>query len=347
MAQEIRLQKYIADCGVTSRRKAENLILQGRVTVNQRVVTELGTKVAPHMDVIHVDGDLIDIGRVEKLYVILNKPRGYMTTLNDPEGRQTVLDLVKEIPERIYPVGRLDYLSEGLLIMTNDGEVANQIIHPSASITKVYEVKIFGVVNDQILKKLRNGVQTEEGFLKPSGVRVIKQLQAKTWLEFRLSQGRNREIRRICEAVGLTVDKLRRVAIGGLSVNGVAPGKWTIMSKSKLLETVGFDRNGNLDEEKATYFSPKKSINLKRKSLPDGPRADDEMYQMYRRENYFETLQTAKVKAKDARRKEWEENMAKKEAAHKKRKDRKFFRQKKKDAHAEANKKVPMTFEYV
>ena len=347
MAQQVRLQKYIADCGITSRRKAEDLILQGRVTINQQVVTELGTKVTPSADVVHVDGDIVDIGRVERLYIVLNKPRGYMSTLHDPEERKTIMDLVKEIPERIYPVGRLDYLSEGLLIMTNDGEVANQIIHPSTGVTKVYEVKVFGVVNEVLLKKLRNGVQTEEGFLKPSAVRVIKQLPAKTWLEFRLNEGRNREIRRICEALGLTVDKLKRVAIGGLSVDGIAPGKWNMLSKTKLLETVGIDKKGVLNEDKATYFSAKKTINIKRKSLPDGPRADDQVYHMYRKESYFETLKLAKEKAKDIRRKEWEETMEKKETAHKKRKDKKSLRQKKKSDHAAANAKTKMTFEYV
>ncbi|MBT7610238.1 MAG: rRNA pseudouridine synthase [Bacteriovoracaceae bacterium] len=347
MAVEIRLQKYIADCGVTSRRKAEALILQGRVTINNNVITELGTKVNCDADVVQVDGDIIDIGRVEKLYIVLNKPRGYMTTLDDPEGRKTIMELVKEIPERIYPVGRLDYLSEGLLIMTNDGELANKIIHPSAGITKVYEVKIFGVINEAILTKLRNGVQTEEGFLKPTSVRVIKQMQAKTWIEFRLQQGRNREIRRICEAMGLTVDKLKRVAIGGLSINGIAPGRWMIMSKSKLMESIGLDKHGILDQEKVNYVSLKKTVNLRRKSLPDGPRADDEVFHMYRRETYFETLNNAKIKAKDERRKVWEESMDKKETAHKKRKDKKDLRQLKKDNHAAANAKVKMSFEYV
>ena len=212
----IRLQKYIADAGITSRRKAEDLILQGRVEVNGDIVRELGVKVHKNDDVVTVDGDTISPSRVEKIYVVFHKPRGCMTTLNDPEGRKTVMDYLGDITERIYPVGRLDYLSEGLLLLTNDGEFANHIIHPSGNITKVYEVKIFGAVNSDILKSLRKGVQTEVGFLKPQSVRVIKQLNSKTWLEFRLTDGKNREIRRLCEAVGLTIDKLKRVAIGGL-----------------------------------------------------------------------------------------------------------------------------------
>ena len=154
---EVRLQKYIADCGITSRRKAEELIVQGRVEVNGELITELGTKVNAGRDAVVVDGNPIDINRVEKMYLLLNKPRGYVTTLNDPEGRKTVMDLVREISERIYPVGRLDYLSEGLLLLTNDGELANKIMHPSHEVVKVYEVKVFGAVNETILKKLRDG----------------------------------------------------------------------------------------------------------------------------------------------------------------------------------------------
>ena len=154
----LRLQKYIADCGFTSRRKAEELIKQGKVKVNGVISSELGVKVDPVNDVIAIDGQVLDRESVQKHYILMNKPRGVMTTLSDPEGRATIMDYVKEISERIYPVGRLDYLSEGLLLLTNDGETANMIMHPSYNITKVYEVKVFGAVNDAILKKLRNGI---------------------------------------------------------------------------------------------------------------------------------------------------------------------------------------------
>ncbi|MGZ3790357.1 MAG: pseudouridine synthase [Bacteriovorax sp.] len=289
---EIRLQKYIADCGVTSRRKAEHLITQGRVTVNGDVVMELGTKVDPENDIVMVDGHLADLNAVEPIYLVLHKPRGFVTTLNDPEGRETVMNLVKDVSERIYPVGRLDYLSEGLLIMTNDGELANMVMHPKFNVNKVYEVKVFGSVTETILNKLRAGAYLEEGFVKPSSVRVIKQLPTKTWLEFRLNEGRNREIRRLCEAVGLTVDKLKRLAIGGLSVEGVAPGKYRLMSKHQMLNAIGLNEDGTLKKvlNAEGFISSKKTIDLKKKRPQPGTVADDEAFKKFRRETYFDSL---------------------------------------------------------
>ena len=172
------------------------------------------------------------------MYVLLHKPRGYMTTISDPEGRKTVMDLCKEVTERIYPVGRLDYLSEGLLLLTNDGNLANLVMHPRFNVTKVYEVKVFGAVSLAIQKRLREGVELDDGFVKPFSVRVIKQLPTKTWLEFRLIDGRNREIRRICEACGLTVDKLKRVAIEGLTIDGIKPGGYRFVTKKFILDAL-------------------------------------------------------------------------------------------------------------
>lgn len=301
---ELRLQKFIADCGVTSRRKAEQLITQGRVTVNGEIVMELGTKVDPENDIVLVDGHLADLNAVEPIYLILHKPRGFVTTLNDPEGRETVMDLVKDVNERIYPVGRLDYLSEGLLIMTNDGELANMVMHPKFNVQKVYEVKVFGSVTETILNKLRAGAYLEEGFVKPTSVRVIKQLPTKTWLEFRLNEGRNREIRRLCEAVGLTVDKLKRLAIGGLSVEGVAPGKYRLMSKQQMLSFIGLNADGTLMKKEANaegFISSKKTIDLKKRRPQPGTVADDETFKKFRRETYFDSLkQIAENKAQVA-----------------------------------------------
>lgn len=288
---QVRLQKFIADAGVTSRRKAEHLIIQGRVTVNGKVVTELGTKVNPHIDAVMVDGSIADLNAVNKVYLMLHKPRGVMTTLNDPEGRETVMDLVKSVSERIYPVGRLDYLSEGLLIMTNDGEVANMIMHPSFNVQKVYEVKVFGSITETILAKLRAGAQLEDGFMKPLSVRVVKQLPTKTWIEFRLNEGKNREIRRLCEHVGLTVDKLKRLAIGGLTVDGVAPGKHRILSRDELLLAIGIKENGEaLQTKKAEFVSKKRTIDLVKKRAQPGTIADDEAFHKFRRETYFDSL---------------------------------------------------------
>lgn len=288
----VRLQKFISDCGITSRRKAEGMITQGRVTVNGDVVMELGTKIDAENDVIMVDGHLADLNAVEPIYLMLHKPRGYVTTLNDPEGRETVMNLVKEISERIYPVGRLDYLSEGLLIMTNDGELANMIMHPKFNVTKVYEVKVFGSVTETIMNKLRAGAQLEEGFVKPTSVRVIKQLPTKTWIEFRLNEGRNREIRRLCEAVGLTVDKLKRLAVGGLSIEGVAPGKFRLMSKAQMLGYIGLNEDGTLKKvvNAEGFISSKRTIDLKKRRPQPGTVADDEAFVKFRRETYYDSL---------------------------------------------------------
>jgi 23S rRNA pseudouridine2605 synthase len=289
---EVRLQKFIADCGITSRRKAEGYITQGRVTVNGEIVKELGTKVDPKNDIILVDGHLADLNAVEPIYLMLHKPRGMVTTLSDPEGRETVMNLVKEISERIYPVGRLDYLSEGLLLMTNDGEFANMIMHPKFNVTKVYEVKVFGSVTETIINKLKAGAYLEEGLVKPTSVRVIKQLPTKTWIEFRLNEGRNREIRRLCEAVGLTVDKLKRLAIGGLSVEGVSPGNFRLMSKAQMLGHIGLNEDGTLKKvlNAEGFISQKRTIDLKKKRPQPGTVADDETFVKFRRETYFDSL---------------------------------------------------------
>lgn len=289
----IRLQKFISDCGITSRRKAEHMITQGRVTVNGDIVMELGSKVDPENDVVLVDGHLADLASVEPIYLMLHKPRGVVTTVTDPEGRETVMNMVKEISERIYPVGRLDYLSEGLLLMTNDGEFANMIMHPKFNVTKVYEVKVFGSVTETIINKLKAGAYLEEGFVKPTSVRIIKQLPTKTWIEFRLNEGRNREIRRLCEAVGLTVDKLKRLAIGGLSVEGVAPGKYRVMSKAQMLGYIGLNEDGTLKSKVANeegFISSKRTIDLKKRRPQPGTVADDEAFVKFRRETYFDSL---------------------------------------------------------
>lgn len=328
-AVAIRLQKVIADAGITSRRKAEDLILQGRVAVNGSIIRELGTKVDPTEDVVMVDNEAIDLGRKEKIYVVLNKPRGIMTTVSDPEGRRTVMDLVQDVTERIYPVGRLDYLSEGLLLMTNDGEFANNIIHPSGNVIKVYEVKVFGAVTQDILKRLRNGVHTEVGFLKPKNVRVVKQLRSKTWLEFRLSDGKNREIRRLCESCGLTVDKLKRVAMGGLTVEGIKPGSYRSLTKKQLLNLIGMDEKGQIVKE-YDYQSPKKSVNLYLKGAQPYTAADDQAFSKFRRETYFTTVKELDEKKKRIALEEKQKVLREKEEAHQKRQQKKKMRMKKK-----------------
>lgn len=292
----VRLQKYIADCGVTSRRKAEELIENGHVKVNQRKVTELGTKVNPLEDSVMVKGQIIDSMGVDHVYLVLNKPRGTVTTVSDPEGRKTVMDCIKGVKKRVFPVGRLDYHSEGLLLLTNDGELGNMIMHPRYEIVKTYEVKVFGKISDTLLKKLRAGVQDKGDFLKPISVRVVEQLPNKTWLEFRLNEGKNREIRRICEACGLTIDKLRRVAIGALAIDGIAPGAWSYITKSELLETLGITKDGSKVKMTKEYVSLKKSINVKRSSKiqKEAKYADDKEFTKYRKDKYLETIKLQK-----------------------------------------------------
>lgn len=315
----IRLQKYIADAGITSRRKAELLIEEGRVTINGRKVTVLGTKVDPTKDIVTVKGEVIDPDSVDRVYIVLHKPRGYMTTVSDPEGRKTVMDLIPSSLGRVYPVGRLDYLSEGLLIMTNDGELANDIIHPSSNVTKVYEVKVFGGVNHKLLNELRDGFNDSEvGMIKPQSVRVIKQLPSKTWLEVRISDGKNREIRRLCEGHGLTIDKLKRVSIGGLAIQGIAPGSYSFITRKQLMDAIA--------EE---FVSPKKSIRVKSRPLQQCPQAGDRTYLRYRKENYFDTIKVRKDKEKqielekEQQRLKEDQEYLKKREARKKRLDKK------------------------
>ncbi len=305
----IRLQKVIADCGVTSRRKAEGLILDGKVSVNGKVITELGTKVNPHTDLIQCEGRTLEMAAVDKVYLVMNKPRAYLTTLSDPEGRPTVMELIYGVKQRIFPVGRLDYLSEGLLILTNDGDLANMIMHPKYEVEKVYEVKVFGHVNEAILARIRRGVMTEDGLMKPKSVRVIEQLPNKTWLEFRLNEGKNREIRKICDAVDLTVDKLRRVAIEGLNIQSLPVGQYMFTTRKELLRALGLNEHGEKVVKKS-FVSSKKTLNVAKMSRivsKTAKLADDKKFQSFRKENYYETIKSMK----DLKLKEAEENAQK------------------------------------
>lgn len=291
---DIRLQKFIADCGVTSRRKAELLIEEGRVKVNGVKIRTQGFKVDPKSDAVTIDDNPIDRSNKQNLYIVLNKPRGVVTTVSDPEGRRTVLDLLGDLTERIYPVGRLDYLSEGLLILTNDGALANQIMHPSKSVPKVYEVKVFGHVDSALLKKLREGVHSEVGFLKPASVRVTEQLANKTWIEFRLFEGKNREIRRLCDAFGIVIDKLRRVSIGGLNINNLGVGQYDLLTKQQLLKGIGFNKIGEYVLQDFRFHSEKRSKKLNDRRVSDEKLASNEKFSRYKKDAYYKTLEKQK-----------------------------------------------------
>ncbi|QNI32101.1 rRNA pseudouridine synthase [Alloacidobacterium dinghuense] len=231
MSAPIRLQKIIAQAGIVSRRKAEELILDGRVQVNGQTVTELGTKADPERDHIRVDGKLLH-GAQQQRYLMLNKPKGYVTTASDPEGRPTVMKFVERAGVRVFPVGRLDYQSEGLLLMTNDGELANALTRAAAKVEKIYLVKISGKPNEAGLDQLRSGIMIERGkpglregrvMTAPAKIRLMRDAE-NPWYEVTLIEGRNREIRKMFEEIGHHVEKIRRVGYGPLVLD-IPPGE--------------------------------------------------------------------------------------------------------------------------
>ncbi len=227
MASE-RLQKIIAASGIASRRKAEEIIAAGRVTLNGKVVVEQGTKADPQRDEICVNGKPLK-SRERLLYFLLHKPKGYVTTVSDPEGRPTVMELMKKCPQRVYPVGRLDYASEGLLLMTNDGQLAQRLMKAGSHAPKTYLVKISGQPDEQVLNRLRAGItiELEDGMrvkTSPAKLRLVEG-SANPWYEVILSEGRNRQIRRMFQRVGFNVLKIKRVQLGPLVLD-IPPGKY-------------------------------------------------------------------------------------------------------------------------
>jgi 23S rRNA pseudouridine2605 synthase len=227
MAAE-RLQKIIAAAGIASRRKAEELISSGRVQVNGQIVTELGSKADAETDHIRVNGKLLH-GAQRHVYLLLNKPKGYVTTMSDPEKRPTVMDLIHGVKGRVYPVGRLDYASEGLLLLTNDGDLAHRLMKAASHVPKTYVVKVAGTPKEDAIAKLRLGVSiaTDDGKRVKTGpalVKIVKEA-ANPWYEITLVEGRNRQIRRMFEAVGHHVEKIKRVRYGPLTLD-VPPGEF-------------------------------------------------------------------------------------------------------------------------
>lgn len=243
-----RLQKIIAHAGFASRREAETMIREGRVTVNGRVVTELGTKADAARDHIKVDGKLITRAETHR-YILLYKPKEVMTTVEDPQGRKTVIDLIKGVRERIYPVGRLDFHSEGLIILTNDGDLAFKVSHPKHGSVKTYHVKVRGIPEDRIIDKLQRGITIDGKRTLPCEIARTKTTgratgrrddEGNSWFEVRLREGRTQQIRKMFQAVGHPVAKLRRVAIGPISDPKLTPGDWRELTKHevKMLETM-------------------------------------------------------------------------------------------------------------
>ena len=225
---EQRLQKIIAEVGMTSRRKAEEIIIEGRVKVNGKVAA-IGMKADIEKDHIKVDGKLL-IHPEKKIYLILNKPRGVVTSLSDPEGRPTVNDFLKGIKQRVFPVGRLDYNSEGMLLLTNDGAFAHSVLHPSKKIPKTYLVKVKGIPEKEKLEKLRNGIKIDRELTAPAKVRQLKKSENNSWLEMIICEGRKRQIRKMLERVGHSVIRLIRVRINGIEMGELEPGCYRHLS---------------------------------------------------------------------------------------------------------------------
>lgn len=218
-----RLQKVLAHAGIASRRAAERLIVAGRVTVNGAVAAELGTKVDPERDSIKVDGKRIQGAPSRPTYLAFYKPRGVVTTLSDPEGRRSVRDFLDDVHVRVYPVGRLDFDSEGLLLLTDDGALARDLMHPSSGVEKTYRAKVRGLPEPETLARLARGIHLDGRRTGPAEVRLVR-AGDNPWIEIAITEGRNRQVRRMLQAVGHPVQRLRRIRYGGVELGRLAPG---------------------------------------------------------------------------------------------------------------------------
>ena len=224
-----RLQKILAKAGVASRRGAEELIRQGKVTVDGRVVTEMGTKVDPEIQDIECDGVGLT-SQEKKVYILLHKPTGYLSTVDDPQGRPIVTDLLKNIKERVYPVGRLDLDTEGALLLTNDGELAQKILHPSHEVNKTYVAKVKGLPGRKKLDALSRGIELEGRKTWPASIEVLKAKATAATIQITIHEGRKRQVRKMFEAIGHPVLELKRIAYGQLELGGLEPGKYRFLT---------------------------------------------------------------------------------------------------------------------
>ena len=227
-----RLQKLIARAGICSRREAEKLISAGRVTVDGKIIRELGAKASTNQKIC-VDGKPLHFG-AEKIYLMLNKPRGYVSTLHDERGRKTILDLI-DTSERVYPVGRLDLNSEGLILLTNDGDLTNALIHPRYEVSKTYRAKISGEITEEKLDRLRAGIELDDGLTAPAEIYWLD----KDLVEVTIHEGRNRQVRRMFAAIGCDVKRLRRIKFAGLTLGGVSVGKFRRLTAAEVAALKG------------------------------------------------------------------------------------------------------------
>ncbi len=266
----VRLQRFLSQSGVCARRKAEWLITAGKVTVNNRVVTELGTKVDPERDHVMVEGKRVS--REKHVYLLLNKPKGCVTTVSDPEGRATVMELVpKDVHAKVAPVGRLDFYTEGVLLLTNDGELADALLSPRKHVEKTYHVKIRGEVRREDLEKLRAGVRVEGRKTKPAQVDRLQFTGKHTWLVITITEGRTRQIHKMAEALGYQVIKLARVSFAGLTYYGLRIGQCRRLTPTEVLELRrGAGLEGELERVDRTPDAVRKPRHVSREGPSEG-----------------------------------------------------------------------------
>jgi len=258
---EIRLQKLIASTGLSSRRKAEMLIASGRVSVNGKVVTELGTKVDPALDHVKVDGKHLTSAQ-PFVYLMLNKPKNVMSTLDDPGGRDTVKDFLHGVSVRVFPVGRLDFDSEGLMLLTNNGELAQALLHPRYHVPKTYLIKVKGVLTDAEISQLQRGVKLEDGMTSPAVVKKIKRAEANSWLEITIREGRKHQVKRMLEFVGHMVIKLMRVRMGPLALGKLEPGEFRFLTdrEANALRELVEQRVTSVEKGEEPMVGPKRLV---------------------------------------------------------------------------------------
>jgi 23S rRNA pseudouridine2605 synthase len=249
-----RINKILSSAGQVSRRKADQLILAGRITLNGQIVSELGTKAFWGKDSIRVDGKEIP-GPSERIHLMLNKPFGYICSLNDPQGRPVVTDLVRDVRQRVYPVGRLDFDSLGLLLLTNDGEFSHRLTHPRYHVPRTYKVTVDGAFSEEALKSLRKGVQLDDGFSGTSRATLIKQSGGKSIVRLTVTQGRTRIVRRLMEAVGYRVVHLIRTGFGNLELGNLKPGRYRLLEPDEVLALKKMA--GTKNKEKGTRLKAK------------------------------------------------------------------------------------------
>lgn len=226
---EERLQKVLAHAGVASRRSCEELILAGKVKVDGKLITDLGIKVDPEKSVIEVAGKPIP-GKEQLIYILLYKPAGFLSTVHDPQKRRTVMDLIHGVRQRVYPVGRLDYDTSGLILLTNDGELANDLIHPSREVEKTYRALVKGIPTGKCLGELAKGIMLEDGKTAPAQVKVKKIINGNALVDITIHEGRNRQVRRMFQRVGNPVIRLKRIAFGPLKIGRMKPGEWRYLT---------------------------------------------------------------------------------------------------------------------